>query len=62
MLHTYVVGQLYCYVIATGHSIIIIMQVIQKYHLRTDKEKLEVDFAAVVRPKGDVPIYFEDRQ
>ena len=38
------------------------MQTIQKYSLRTDIENLDLHFSSIVKPVGDLPIYFEDRQ
>ena len=38
------------------------MQVLQKYVLRPEDEALKVEFATVIRPVGDVPMYFKDRE
>ena len=37
-------------------------QMAREFVLATDRETMEVEYAAVVRPLGDVPLYLKDRR
>ena len=38
------------------------IQMVREFVLETDRETMEVEYAAVVRPAGDVPLHLKDRR
>ena len=38
------------------------MQMVQKFVIETDLKKMEVEYASIQRPAGNVSLYLRDRQ